>query len=188
MIDAVDLIFLQYALDLPVQCFGRIQILAERLFDHNTPPLPIPLRRQSGFSQLLNDGSKKPGRDRQVKKIIALGAALEIYRLESFPELYKSVRVGKIAALVKEPLPEPLQMVFFVIFGRQESSDLVAKFLDTQVIDVNTHHREVVGKELALTRLKSAGTNLRLVKSPAAPNSTNTQGPAAFPAASTSLF
>ena len=38
------------------------------------------------------------------------------------------------------------------------------------------------GSNFALARLKSAGTSLRFVRSPAAPNNTITQGPAALPA------
>src|ERR1700691_335796 len=148
MIDAVNLIFLQHTLDLPVQRLRGIQIVAKRLFDHNAPPAAIPLDRQTSFSQLLNDVRKKLGRGRQVKKVIALGVALKVHGLEPLPEFQKCVRVPKIATLVKEPLPEPLQMVSFLISGGQESSDLIAKFLDPQVVDRNAHHCEVVGKQL----------------------------------------
>src|ERR1700691_5777465 len=135
MINAVNLIFLQHTLDLSVQGLRGIQIVAKRLFDHNATPATILLDRQPSFSQLLNDVRKKLGRSRQVKKIIALGVALKVHGLEPLPEFQKCVRVPKIAALVKEPLPKPLQVVSSVISGGQESSDLVPKFLDLQVVD-----------------------------------------------------
>src|SRR5580658_5873071 len=127
MIDAVNLIFLQHTLDLPVQRLRRIQIMAKRLFDHNAPPAPIPLDRQPSFSQLLNDVRKKLGRSRQVEKVIAPGVALKVHGLEPLPQFQECVRVPKIAALVKEPLPKPLQVVSSVLSGGQESSDLVTK-------------------------------------------------------------
>ena len=127
--------------------FCGIQIVAKGLFDHNAPPAPIRLRGQPGFPQLLDDGRKKPGRYRQVEKIIAFRVALGVHCVEAIPEFRECVCVPEIAALVIEPLPEPLQVVSFLVSGRQERSDLVAKIFDTQVIDRNSHDSEIVGKQ-----------------------------------------
>src|ERR1700694_2374235 len=55
VIDTVNLIFVQYSFDLAVQSLSGVQIVSERLLDHNAPPPPVLLVRQTGGSQLLGN-------------------------------------------------------------------------------------------------------------------------------------
>src|SRR3981081_115231 len=93
------------------------------------------------------------GRGRQVKKVIALRMALKIDGVEPLPEFQECVRVRKIAPLVKESLTEPFQIVVSVVSRLEEFRDLVAKFLQAQVVDGNTQYSEVVGKQFCFDQV-----------------------------------
>src|SRR5687767_2207645 len=79
VIDAVDLVFLEHALDIAVQRLGGVQVVSKWLLDHDPAPVCIVLLRQASSSQLLDDRRKKPGRGREVKKIITLSVVLGVY-------------------------------------------------------------------------------------------------------------
>jgi hypothetical protein len=67
VIDAVDLVFLQGALDLAVQGLGRLQIVTEPLL-YDALPLSALLLGEAGGSQPLYDGPEKSGCG-QIEKI-----------------------------------------------------------------------------------------------------------------------
>src|SRR5260370_19268891 len=99
VIDTVNLILLQYSFDLAVQRLGGLQIVAERLLDHDASPLPILLVRQPGSSQLLDNLPKKLLRCRQIQHAITRGMELPIQRSEPSSDGRVGVGICKLPPL-----------------------------------------------------------------------------------------
>ena len=127
VIDTVNLILLHYSFDLAVQRLGRFQIVAERLLDHNAPPPPVLLVRQTGGSQLLDNLAKKLRRGRQIKHVIARGMEFLIQIAESASDSRVGIGICKLPALVVEALREPLRCFSSAIPRGQKSCYLGTK-------------------------------------------------------------
>src|SRR5882724_4369371 len=137
MIDAVDLIFFQYTLNLAIQGLGRLQIVPERFLDHNASPAPLLLVRQSGGSKVLDNLPKKLRRRRQIKHVIASGLDLPIEIAEPSGKGGIGARIRKLSALIEEPLREPLPRFRSAIFSGQKPGYMGSKLVEIQVVDGN---------------------------------------------------
>src|SRR4029077_400813 len=159
---AVNLVFVQHNFDLAVQAPGRIQIVSERLLDHNAPPASILLVRQTGSSQLLDNGREKLGCGRQIEQVVALDLALPIQVAEPIAEGRIGLGIREVPALVVEPLREPLPSISAAILGGQEAGYLVTKLFEAQVIDRNANDSEVLRQQLCLHQVEKRRNQLPL--------------------------
>src|SRR5690348_12652162 len=66
MVNAKNLLFGQYLLDVLVQLLRGFEVVAERLFDDHASPLAAFLPGEANFAQLLNDGGKKVRSNRKI--------------------------------------------------------------------------------------------------------------------------
>ncbi len=71
MIDSVDLILVQTCADLAIERVRRIQVVAERLLDDHSSPMPVSFFGESRASQLLYDLTEEIWRHRGVEQIIS---------------------------------------------------------------------------------------------------------------------
>ena len=147
VIDAVNLVFGQHALDLTVQGLSGLEILSKRLLDHHPPPAFIFLVTQASPSQLLDNLREKLGRRSQVKQIIPFGIVFPVYIAEPVLEYGICGWIGKVPALVVEPLGEPLPSVSPVIFSLQESGRLITELFQAQFVVGDAQNREVRRKQ-----------------------------------------
>ena len=93
-------------LDDGVELAGAGQVVAERLLDDDPPPgLPAGVG-EAGALQLLADQRERPGRDRQVEREVAAGAALVLQGVHGVGEQVEGGRVVEGARHEPEPLGE----------------------------------------------------------------------------------
>ena len=147
VIDAVNLILGQHALDLTVQGLGRLEIVSERLLDHHPPPAFIFLVTQANRSQLLDNLREKLGGRGQVKQIIPFGIVFPVGIAEPILEYGICGWISKVPALVVEPLGEPLPSVSPVIFSLQKLGRLIAELLQAQFVVRDAQNREIRRKQ-----------------------------------------
>ena len=97
MIDAVDLVFLQDAVDLAIQHPGRIEIATERLFDDDAPPMTFALLGQPGRAQLSNDLAEELRRSGEIIEIVAAGPVVLVHLLQQLTKAHVGVFVLRVA-------------------------------------------------------------------------------------------
>ena len=183
VIDAENLVLRQHALDVAVQGLGRIQIVAERLLDDHAPPVSGVLLRQSGLSQLLHDRGEELGRGRQIEEIVALRVALGVDGGEALAESGKGSRDRQSRRARRRGVPAASSSDAVASGPVGRNSLTCARNASTLRSSTETPiTAKLSGSNLACTRLKREGSSLRLVRSPAAPKSTKTHGPATLPA------
>ena len=100
VIDAVDLLFVDFFEQLLVQRLGRFQIVPERLFDDHAPPVVVALLHQSGGREFLHDRTEETGRGGEVVEEILMGRVLLIHLGEKVFELRVEFVVAEIAGEV----------------------------------------------------------------------------------------
>ena len=81
VVDAVDLLLGEHRVDRLVESLGALQVVPERLFDHD--PLPALARLgDPGSPQPVDDDGEELGGGRQVKDAVAVGPSLAIEPVE----------------------------------------------------------------------------------------------------------
>ena len=71
MVHPVDLMLLQRLQDLGVERLGRGQIVAERLLDHDAPPLPVLFRHQAGSPEARDHDAEEAIGDGEIEEVVA---------------------------------------------------------------------------------------------------------------------
>ncbi len=111
MVDPVDLALLERAVHRLGQVLRRLQVVAERLFDHD----PGESRRvvQAGLAHVVHDHREEARGRGQVEHAVALGAVALVDPLEPLAERTKVVDVVEAAALVVQRVGErgPVRLV-----------------------------------------------------------------------------
>ena len=120
MIDAIDLIFAEHCFDLPVQRLRRIEIIAERLLDDDSPPATVFLASEFSAPEFLNDGTEELRRSREIEQIVSASVELLINLAEPQPYRRECCGIAKISTLVIKTLLEPVPRVSSAVFGRQK--------------------------------------------------------------------
>ena len=108
MVDAEDGVLGEDVVDDPVELDRRLQVVAERLLDHDAAPLVAVLRRQPGAGQLLEDDREGTRRDRQVERVVAARAAHPVEVVHRPLEPVERVVVVEGALDEPEALGEPV--------------------------------------------------------------------------------
>ena len=97
MIDAINLVLVEDLLELLVKLAGRLEITAERFFDHEPSPAILFLASQPGCSNSLHHGGKVIGRRSQVEKVVPLGISFRVDFFQQFFQPHESLIVIEIA-------------------------------------------------------------------------------------------
>src|SRR5436309_13510416 len=95
MINAEDLVFSQYFLDLVVQFFGRLQIVAKRFFKNQAAPVPIFLNGQFRGSKLFNNVAKESRAGGQIEEIVAEGVMVFVCLRQRLRKPLIRLRIGE---------------------------------------------------------------------------------------------
>src|ERR1700733_10587147 len=118
MIDAKDLMFGKYLVNLLIELFGRTQVIAERFFDDNPRPRFLicfgPLG-QTTFGKPFDDWFIKTGSRGQVENIVALGSVFGGQFFEPILEAVKAIGLGRIGREIMKTLGESLPRFLFEI-------------------------------------------------------------------------
>src|SRR5262249_6055385 len=154
VIDSIDLLFVENLFDLAIESFGRLEVVPKWLLDDHAPPMAGVFARQRGLSQLLNDGGEKLGGGRQVKEIVASGVVFAVQIGQAVDKGGISAGVDKVYSLVIKPLGEPLQGFRTTILWLNESGHLFAELFQIQVVNGNTEHGEIFGKQLSFRQIE----------------------------------
>ena len=117
---------------------------------------------QAGLAQLLNNRGEELGRRRQIEQVIRLRAVFLVHIGELRGQGRIRGRIGEFAALIEEPLGEPLPGFRAAVFGWQKSGDLVAKLVAAQVVEGDAHHRKIPGKQFGFHQVEKRGNQLAL--------------------------
>src|SRR4029077_6165738 len=86
------------------QCFGRSQIIAERLFKDHAPPMSLFFAGQIRRAQMINDVAKKGRTGGEIEEVIALRVAVLIDFVQSLRNLRIERGGLKLPANVINPL------------------------------------------------------------------------------------
>jgi hypothetical protein len=109
MVDAIDLILAPVGQQRAVERHGRLQILAERLFDDD-PPAARELREAGAIEQPVHR-LEKIGRDGEIEERVARGAGVAADRQHQIAEPRVGLAVTTIAGRVMEPRLQPCPAV-----------------------------------------------------------------------------
>ena len=160
MIDAIDLIFGEHALNLRIQSLRRFQIVSERLLDDHATPASVLLLRQIVASQSLNDLSKEFWSGCQIKKIVSLSSTTGIDFAELPGQAKVGVVVSKIAALIVKAFVEPAPCFAGVVFLIEKLSNVFAECIRTEVVDGNADHGEVSRQQFVFREVEECRDQL----------------------------
>ena len=159
VIDAVNLFFLKLLEHARVQLFGGLQIVAERLLDHDAPPVLAVFLHQSGFAQRVHHRSKEAIRHRQIEEGVSVRLAFQCRQLVL--DIAVSLILGEIADDVVHRIGErlPHRLVDLLLgglafaFGQafQEVVKLFAPLLGGAIVVIDADEREVL-RQLAGAR------------------------------------
>ena len=105
MIDAIDLVFAPVGQQGAVERHGRIQILAEWLFDNDFPAARK--LREPGLIEQTVHRLEKLGRDGQIEERVARGAGVAADRQHRVTQPRIGLGVAKLARRVMEPRLQP---------------------------------------------------------------------------------
>ena len=94
--------------DDPVQLLGAGQVVAERLLDHHPAPPVVGLLGQAVLAQLADHRLEQPGRDGQVERVVAAGAALLVQLADGLGQPVEGVPVADLAGDEADALGELL--------------------------------------------------------------------------------
>ena len=114
MIDTIDLVFRQNAVNLFTQCARTAEIMPERFLEDHARPRSFTLVRcdQPRIAERLGDQRKLAGRRREIEKAIALRAGLFVNRIETFAQfpirLIFVVTAGFIEEVLLQLAPDRL--------------------------------------------------------------------------------
>jgi hypothetical protein len=97
MIHPINLLLGHHLEQAGIERARRIEVMAERLFDDDTPPTAVLLLGQTGLGQHIDDWPKQGARNREIEHDIPGGAMLRFCRLEGLLELVIQLRIGDIA-------------------------------------------------------------------------------------------
>src|SRR5262249_56412805 len=76
MIDAINLALAQYLQDLGIERPSGVEVMAERLLDHDAAPSALALLDQACGAEMGDRAGEHAVGDRQVEQVIARGAAV----------------------------------------------------------------------------------------------------------------
>ena len=156
VIDAIDLFFVQDLLQFLVQLPGRLEIAAERLFDHDAPPVPVFLASQPGGSKALHHRSKVIRRSGQIEKVVALRVTLTVDPGRHFFQTGKGLVVIKIAGQVVESFFQPLPDFGLSVLGSKFTQFIAESFSKLGLIHYRARHaddRKIVGQQIAFLEI-----------------------------------
>src|SRR5258708_20344584 len=165
MIDAVNLPFAQHGADIAIEGARRVQVPAEGLFDHHSPPGAILLLRETSLPKLLHHDAKQSRRGRQVVEIIPVRGVLSIYVRQRRLETRKSRLVPQVSGNVVEALDQPIAEL--AVFRSAPTLDQVLAHLLSKLVFAQRIHREadqrkIVRHQVLLRAVLQRGKELPL--------------------------
>ncbi len=145
VVDAEHRRLREHAVDHSVELLGALEVVTERLLDHHPAPAALRLVGQPGFRQLLADLRERLRRDRQVERVIAAGAALDVEFVQGLLEAFERGVVVESALYEPEPLRQAVPDLLAerragVLFDRVE--DDLAEILVRPIAAGEAHQRE----------------------------------------------
>ena len=164
MVDAEDLVFAQYLVDLGVQRLGAVEIDTERLFDDDVDPGALGSLRHAVLAEALGDIGEVLGRDSEVEEPVALGAELLVEIGEEALELFKARIVVEVGRKVPHTIHERLQLgVAGVNAAALENAILHVRGKGGgQIAARYAHDREVLGEQTLLLQVVQRRQQLAL--------------------------
>src|ERR1700682_1988482 len=108
MIDAINLIFREYLLEVLVQLFRGFQIMAKRFLDNDPSPVSTFFFRKPRFPESLDNGREKSRRDSKIEKLITDSIVLFIGILNLLLKPLVRLRIIKISLYVVDALGKPI--------------------------------------------------------------------------------
>ena len=88
---------------LAVECLGRLDIVAERLFNHDPTPAVRALSDKTRSTELVNDPRKEPRRNGEVEHDILTSSLGSRIGLQAVVQAGVTGRVAEIALQVRDP-------------------------------------------------------------------------------------
>ena len=134
-----------------VERFGRLQVVAERLFDDHPPPVVVILLQQSSGRELFDNGPEETRSRRHIKEEILMGGVILIDLGQAIFDLRVKLIIVEIAGEVIEAAHEAfpggvvdaIAAVLFHIF-----QDLLAEIFVRHLLAGHAQHRELLREQV----------------------------------------
>jgi len=116
MVDAVDVVFGKIGMQAVVQMLGSLEVLAERLFNHQALPVGAGFIRDvmtgclATLAKSVDDGLEILRRDCQIENPVAQGLVLFIEPFEKGRQGIVAFSGGKIELIIIDDIPQALPL------------------------------------------------------------------------------
>ena len=146
MINAEYLVFSQHFLDLMIQFFGRLQIVAKRFFKNQAAPVPVFLNGQFRGAKLFNNVAKESRAGGQIEEIVAVGVMVFVCLRQRLRKPLIRLRIGEPTGDVIQAAQHPVHQIIINLAGGERPELLphkLAELIGAQLVLGNADYREL---------------------------------------------